>query len=154
MAGTILFFARHHRPDGNATVTGPLTLWGNFVETCRPQSDLPPFAAAFGFLAALCCLGVFMPAAFVATARLLPADTVRPAMALVGIVSLPVAMVGYVVMSFGQTGLGFGGGFALAKPTPVLYLIPMFQIFCGAAFVLGALRPFFPIACRALLGRP
>ena len=154
MIGASLFFARHHRPDGSTSVTGPLTLWGNFVQACTPQSDLPLFAVLFGFAAALCCLGVFVPALFTATARFLPDDAVRPAMVAVGLVSVPVALVAYVVMTFSQTGLGFGGAFALAKPTIVLKLIPIFQLACGAGFALGALRPFFPFASRALLGRP
>ena len=139
------FVLPHHRRDPNRSPSGAFTLLDILREMLGALRELEaPRAVLFAAISLLSLLLVFWPVMLFALLRIAggePGPVTGPLLLLGGLATVAAASVNFIMMLMSQTSIGFGGGHSTAKPTAVIWLVPLMQIVSGIAAVVAVFSP-------------
>jgi len=147
-----MFLLPHHKREAGKFQTGAFTLLDIFRDMLDSLGDLQsPRAIVFAMLSVASLLLVFWPVLLVLIVRLTrgePGPVTGPLLLMGGVATVAAAAVNFLMMVFSQTSIGFGGGHANARPTALIWVVPVIQVASGIA---GAIAVFSPAALARLL---
>jgi hypothetical protein len=140
-----MFVLPHHRRDPERSQFGAFTLFDNLREMLGALRELEaPRAVVCAVISIASLLLVFWPVALVLLVRITGGEVgpvTGPALLMGGAATSGAAGVNFLMILMSQMSIGFGGGHLNAKPTALVWVVPLIQVISGVAAVLACFSP-------------